>query len=74
MEILFACLGAAIGAFLAYEKIQHNVAAQLQHRGWVDATGLDSYYPIYGFLGWVVGVLVYSLGKFVLRIYHRARS
>ncbi len=58
--------GTVIGMAMAYFRIQDEIAASMAHRGWVDSTGMDSYYAIYGLIGYMVSLLAgHALFKFL---------
>jgi len=69
---LLAVLGIVLGLLYARYTIQQHIAFQLQHRNWVDYTGLDSYYFIYGFIGYVVGFSVHFVIRHYFLSHHHA--
>ena len=63
-EILLASIfgvpGAVIGFLYAHHLVNESITAQIAKRGWVDSTGLDESYVIWGLMGYLVSLLLLS--------------
>ena len=71
LNVSFGIPGALVGFIFAYFDVQDSVAAQIARRGWVDSTGINDVYFLYGLGGYVVSAVV---GELIIKRIRRARE